>query len=140
MDRFLGIDYGDKRVGVAVSDLLGFSAHGVGTIENKGMRSLLDELDKIIAQYNPTRIIVGMPLNMDGSKGFRAEATAEFIQNLSERYSGEIITWDERLTTVGASRFLNETNTRGKKRKGVIDTVSACLILDGYLSSLPKNS
>ena len=140
MERFLGIDYGDRRVGVAVSDILGFSAHGVGTIENIGMRSLLDELDKIIAEYAPSKIIVGMPLNMDGSKGFRADATAEFIKSLSERYTGEIITWDERLTTVGASRFLNETNTRGKKRKGVIDTVSACLILDGYLSSLPKNS
>lgn len=140
MDRFLGIDYGDKRVGVAVSDLLGFSAHGVGTIENKGIRSLLDELDKTIAEYKPSKIIVGMPLNMDGSKGFRADATVQFIESLKERYAGEIITWDERLTTVGASRFLNETNTRGKKRKGVIDTVSACLILDGYLSSLPKNS
>lgn len=140
MERLLGIDYGDRRVGVAVSDLLGFSAHGVGTIENKGIRSLLDELDKIIARYNPSKIVVGMPLNMDGSKGFRADATKEFIENLSTCYSGEIITWDERLTTVGASRFLNETNTRGKKRKGVIDTVSACLILDGYLSSLPKNS
>ena len=138
MNRILGIDYGDSRVGVAVSDLLGFGAQGVGTVENKGMKRLVEDLGKIITQYNPEKIVVGLPKNMDGTLGFRAEATEKFIANLQEIYQGEIIRWDERLTTVGASRYLNETNTRGKKRKGVIDTVSACLILEGYLQSIPK--
>lgn len=136
MNRIIGIDYGDKRVGIAVSDLLGFGAHGVGTIENNGLNSLITEIMKTIAEYSPEKIVVGMPLNMDGTKGFRGEATEKFIERLSSQFDGEIIRWDERLTTMGASRFLNETNTRGKKRKGVIDTVSACLILDSYLSSV----
>lgn len=135
MDRILGIDYGDRRVGVAVSDLLGFGAQGVGTIENHGSARLIEELLKVIAQYNPAAIVVGMPKNMDGTLGFRADATEKFIAALEAVYNGKIVRWDERLTTVGASRYLNETNTRGKKRKSVIDTVSACLILDGYLSS-----
>lgn len=139
MNRIIGIDYGDKRVGIAVSDVLGFSAHGVGTLENNGLNSLIDEIMKIAEQYSPEKIVVGMPLNMDGTKGFRAEATEKFVAKLRQRYKGEIFCLDERLTTVGASRFLNETNTRGKKRKDVIDTVSACLILDSYLTSC-KNS
>ncbi|MEE0943955.1 MAG: Holliday junction resolvase RuvX [Clostridia bacterium] len=139
MNRIIGIDYGDKRVGIAVSDLLGFGAHGVGTIENNGLNSLISEIMKTIAEYSPEKIVVGMPLNMDGTKGFRTEATEKFITKLSEQFPKEIIRWDERLTTMGAARFLNETNTRGKKRKDVIDTVSACLILDSYLSST-KNS
>ena len=135
MNRIIGIDYGDKRVGIAVSDMLGFGAHGIGTIENNGLNSLVSEIMKTIAEYSPEKIVVGMPLNMDGTKGFRGEATEKFILRLSEQFTGEIIRWDERLTTMGAARFLNETNTRGKKRKDVIDTVSACLILDSYLSS-----
>lgn len=136
MNRILGIDYGDKRVGVAVSDLLGFGAHGVGTYDNSGLKKLCLELEKVIKEYNPEKIVVGMPKNMDGTLGFRAEATERFISELSNVFDGEIIRWDERLTTMGASRFLNETNTRGKKRKNVIDTVSACLILEGFLKSL----
>ncbi len=139
MNRILGIDYGDKRVGVAVSDLLGFGAHGVGTYPNKGINNLIAEIKKVIDEYTPDKVVVGMPLNMDGTKGFRAEATDKFIQRLKDVFSGEIITVDERLTTVGAARFLNETNTRGQRRKNVIDTVSACLILESYLSRM-KNS
>lgn len=136
MKRILGIDYGDKRVGVAVSDLLGFGAHGVGTFDNSGLTKLCLELEKVIKEYDPEKIVVGMPKNMDGSLGFRAEATELFIKKLSEIFTGEIVRWDERLTTMGATRFLNETNTRGKKRKNVIDTVSACLILEGFLKTL----
>ena len=72
---------------------------------------------------------------MDGSEGFRVDATHEFADTLKTIYDGEIVFWDERLSSVGAARFLNETNTRGKKRKDVLDTVAACIILDGYLSS-----
>lgn len=134
--RILGIDYGDARVGVAVSDELGFTAQGVGTVKNKGMKNLIAELSSIIEQYKPQKIVVGLPKNMDGTVGFRGEATYEFVDELKQAYQGEIIYQDERLTTVGASRFLNETNTRGKKRKNVVDTVAACLILENYLNSI----
>lgn len=134
--RILGIDYGDARVGVAVSDELGFTAQGIGTLKNKGMKNLIDELLAIINKYSPEKIVVGLPKNMDGTIGFRGEATYAFTDALKEVYHGEIIYQDERLTTVGASRFLNETNTRGKKRKNVVDTVAACLILENYLNSL----
>lgn len=134
--RILGIDYGDARVGVAVSDELGFMAQGVGTVKNRGMENLIADLSNIINEYSPEKIVVGLPKNMDGTVGFRGEETYKFTDQLKAVYDGEIIYWDERLTTVGASRFLNETNTRGKKRKNVVDTVAACLILEGYLNSL----
>lgn len=136
--RILGIDYGDARVGVAVSDIMGWTAQGVGTLKNRGNENLLSELEPILKQYAPEKIVLGLPKNMDGTLGFRAEATYEFAEELKKIYSGEIIYWDERLTTVGATRFLNETNTRGKARKNIIDTVSACLILEGYLASIKK--
>ena len=132
--RILGIDYGDARVGVAVSDLLGLTAQGVGTVKNTGSKKLMAELLKIIEEFKPETIVIGMPKNMDGTEGFRADATRKFADKLSEIYGGEITFVDERLTTVGASQFLNATNTRGQKRKNVIDTVSACLILETYLA------
>ena len=137
--RILGIDYGDSRVGIAVNDLLGLTAQGVGTIKNKSRKILLEELDKIIKQYNPTKIVLGLPKNMDGTEGFRAEATYKFAEDLKTIYEGDIVYIDERLTTMGASVFLNETNTRGQKRKNIIDTVSACLILETYMMRA-KNS
>lgn len=136
MERILGIDYGDARVGVAVSDPLGMMASGVGTIKNKGFKNLIAELEKIIEQYKPAKIVIGLPKNMDGTEGFRTDATHEFAAALKEVYDGEIVYWDERLTTMGAAVYLNETNTRGTKRKKVIDTVSACLILEGYMTSI----
>ncbi len=131
--RILGIDYGDRRVGVAVSDIMGWTAQGVGTIINKGEAKLSEEMKKIIDEYNPEKIVIGLPKNMDGSVGFRGEATYKFGELLKTIYDGEIIYQDERLTTVGATAFLNETNTRAKARKNVIDTVSACLILEIFL-------
>ena len=133
--RILGIDYGDARVGVAVSDVLGFMATGVKTIQNRGTKKLLKELDEVLKEYKPEKIVIGLPKNMDGTEGFRVDATKEFAEELKAIYNGEIIFQDERLTTVGATRYLDTTNTRGKKRKAVLDTVSACLILEQYLNS-----
>ena len=135
--RIIGIDYGDARVGVAVCDPLGITAQGIGTVKNKGTEKLLSELGKIISEYSPEKIVIGLPKNMDGSLGFRAEATKEFAESLKTIYDGEIVFWDERLTTVGATRYLNETNTVKNARKNVIDTLSACLILEGFMQ---KNS
>lgn len=133
--RILGIDYGDARVGVAVTDIMGFMANGVKTIKNKGTKKLLEELASVIKEYNPEKIVVGLPKNMDGSEGFRVEATQEFVKNLKTIYTGEIILQDERLTSMEAKRYLSETNTFGKKRKEVLDTVAAVLILEQYLAS-----
>ena len=133
--RILGIDYGDARVGVAVSDILGFMAQGVRTIKNRGINNLLNELKEILDEYKPEKIVIGLPKNMDGSEGFRVEATHEFADALKKIYEGERVFWDERLSSLGAKRYLNETNTRGKKRKEVLDTVAACIILEGYLNS-----
>lgn len=133
--RILGIDYGDARVGVAVSDLLGMMANGVGTIQNKSKKYLMSELGAVIDEYKPEKIVIGLPKNMDGSEGFRVDATHEFAAALKKIYDGDIVFWDERLSSMGAKRFLNETNTRGKKRKNVLDTVAACIILEGYLNS-----
>ncbi len=134
--RILGIDFGDVRIGVAVSDIMGWTAQGVGTVKNRPWEKLAPQIQEILAEYSPEKIVVGLPKNMDGTEGFRADATRVFVDNMKTIYDGEIVFWDERLTTVGATRFLNETNTRGKDRKNVIDTVSACLILEGYLNSL----
>lgn len=133
--RILGIDYGDARVGVAVSDLLGMTAQGVKTIKNMGIKRLLSELCEVIEEYKPEKIVIGLPKNMDGSKGFRVDATYKFAEKLKTVYKGEIVFYDERLSSLGAKRYLNETNTRGKKRKDVLDTVAACIILEGYLNS-----
>ena len=137
--RILGIDYGDARVGVAVSDLLGLMAQGVKTIKNTSKKILFSELKEIIDEYKPEKIVIGLPKNMDGSEGFRVDATHKFADKLKEIYNGEIIFWDERLSSMGASRYLNETNTRGQKRKNVLDTVAACIILEGYLNSIKNN-
>lgn len=134
--RILGIDYGDSRVGVAVSDLMGWMAQGVRTVQNKSSKFLLEELEKILAEYKPEKVVIGLPKNMDGSVGFRGEATYKFAEKFKEIYSGEIIFWDERLSTVSATRVMNETNTRGKDRKKVLDTVAACFILQSYLDSI----
>lgn len=135
--RVLGIDYGDARVGIAVSDLLGMTAQGVKTIKNTGSKQLMGEIESVIAEYKPEKIVIGLPKNMDGSEGFRVDATRAFAKKLENIFGGEIIFWDERLSSMGAKRYLNETNTRGKKRKAVLDTVAACIILEGYLSANP---
>lgn len=131
--RILAIDYGDSRVGLAVSDLMGWTAQGIKTVPNKSQKKLLEEIKPVIDEYKPEKIVVGLPKNMDGTLGFRAEETYKFAEQLKTIYDGEIVYWDERLTTVSAAHILNETNTRGKKRKNVIDTVSACMILEDYL-------
>lgn len=136
--RILGIDYGDSRVGTAVSDPLGLTAQGIGTIKNKGMDNLVCELSKLIDKYNPEKIVIGLPKNMDGTIGFRGEESYKLKSRLEEIFLGEIVLWDERLSTVSAAGFLNETNTRGKNRKKIIDTVAAEIILENYMMSLKK--
>ncbi len=132
--RVLGIDYGDSRVGVAVSDPLGITAQGVTTLLNRMYDKMLESLLKIIDEYKINKIVLGMPKNMNGTSGERSEVTQRFCEDLKS-HCGDIpiVLWDERLTTVQAVGILNTTNTRGKNRKKVIDTVAACIILQSYL-------
>lgn len=135
--RLMGIDYGDARVGIAVSDPLNMMAQGVKTLPNKVFDKMMDALNELILQYEVDKIILGFPKNMDGSVGFRGEITLEFKQILENKYPNiEVILQDERLSTMMADRFLSVTNTRGKDRKKVIDTVSAEVILQSYMDSI----
>lgn len=132
--RILGIDYGDARTGIAVSDPMGWTAQGVLTInERNNPEKVSEKVLELIKEYSPAEIVVGLPKNMDGSQGFRTDATKKFAEILKSKTEIPIIFWDERLTTVAAARTLNETNVRGNKRKQVIDTVAATYILQGYL-------
>lgn len=131
--RLMGIDYGDARVGIALSDPLMIMSQGYKTIKNDGTEALFEEIREIIKEKEVTKIVIGLPKNMDNSEGFRAEATMEFAKKLKEFTDAEIDFSDERLTTVSAHGFLSEMNVRGKKRKGAVDTLSAALILETYM-------
>ncbi len=134
--RALGIDYGDTRVGVAVSDALGLMAHGIEVIPNRVYKKMLDRLVQLVVAYQAQCIVIGLPRNMDGSEGFRADATKAFAADLQSLLPDvELALWDERLSTVEAAGILNQTNTRGKSRKAVIDAVAAEIILQSYLDA-----
>ena len=134
--RTLGIDYGDARVGIAISDALGITAQGLETISYNGNdKILLRRLDEIITEYNVSKIIVGMPLNMNGTKTIRAEVTEKFIHKLKCKYNKiEIETVDERLTTVEAHKTMNFLDINKTKKKGLVDTISAVYILETYIN------
>lgn len=136
--RILGVDFGDTRTGVAVSDISRFLASGIGYISPGGIEKTADKIAEIAREKGASAIVVGLPKNMDGSEGFRAERCREFAALLREKLEGKVpvAMIDERLTTMSASRYLNETNTRGSKRKGVIDTLSAEIILQNALDRL----
>ena len=131
--RLMGIDFGDARVGIALSDPLMIMSQGYKTIQNDGTDGLYEEIVSIIKEKEVTKIVIGLPKNMDNSQGFRTEATMEFAEKLKTYTDVEIDFSDERLTTVSAHSFLNEMNVRGKKRKGAVDTLSAALILETYM-------
>ena len=131
--RLMGIDFGDARVGIALSDPLMIMSQGYKTIKNDGTDSLFEEIAAIIKEKEVTKIVIGLPKNMDNSQGFRTAATMEFADKLKAYTDAEIDFSDERLTTVSAHGFLNEMNVRGKKRKDTVDTLSAALILETYM-------
>ncbi len=135
--RVLGVDFGDTRTGLAVSDISRFLASGIGYVSPGGIVKTADKVAEVAREQRVTAIVVGLPKNMDGSEGFRAERCREFAALLCERMENlPIAMMDERMTTMSASRYLNETNTRGQKRKGVIDTLSAQIILQNALDRL----
>ena len=137
--RIMGLDYGSKTIGVAVSDLLGLTAQGIETINiNEQIKDFkIKRIKELVNEYNVGKIIVGLPKNMDNSIGFRGEPTLYFVEVLKKKIkSVEIILQDERLTTMGAERVLLEANVSRKKRKNVIDKMAAVLILQTYLDKL----
>lgn len=137
--RILGLDYGDKTVGVAVTDELGFTAQPVTTVvreRSSKLRKTYQELEKIIEQYSVEKIVVGMPYNMDGSEGERTEKTRAFISELSRRTGLGIIEVDERLTTVEADEVLQDMGVPASERKAYIDKIAAAIILKSYLNTL----
>ena len=137
--RILSVDFGDTRTGLAVSDELRFLASGIGYISPGGIEKTAVAVAEEAIRQGVTAVVVGHPLNMNGTEGPRAARAAEFADLLRGKLDGvEVVLFDERMTTMAAARYLNETNLRGKKRKGVIDTLSAQIILQNFLDSLVK--
>ena len=139
--RILGIDYGDARVGIAITDELNITVQGLETIQRNGSdRIVLRRLDEILEKYKVDTIVVGMPLNMNGTISERAKITQEFIHKLKCKYNKlKIDCIDERLTTVEAHKTMNFLDINKNKKKNIVDTISAVYILETYLNKL-KNS
>ena len=134
--RIMSVDFGDTRTGLALSDLSRYLASGIGYVSPGGIVKTADKVAETAIENKASAVIVGLPKNMDGSEGFRADRAKEFAELLRERLQIPVAMFDERMTTMAASRFLNETNTRGAKRKGVVDTLSAQIILQNVLDRL----
>jgi len=132
------MDIGSRTIGVAISDELGITAQGLKTIKRRSMEEDLREISLIIAEFKIDKIVVGLPKNMDGTIGKQAELVLQWIKAVQEKISTPIETWDERLSTVEASKILLEADLSRKKRKGVIDKLAAVIILQGYLNQSRK--
>ena len=138
--RVMGIDYGDSRIGIAISDPLGWTAQALETINwNGDVEVPIKRISELIEEYDVKTVIIGFPKNMDGTVGARGEKTIEFIEFLKERIKNiEVIKWDERLTTVAANRTMHEMGVKKSKKKLVVDQIAAVYILQGYLDSLGR--
>lgn len=134
----MSVDYGDSRTGVAVCDKNEMLASPVCVVFETYEPRLLDKLCEIVKEQKADLIVVGLPRNMDGSYGERAEKCSQFSKKLSDAACVETVLWDERLTTVSAHKALNEVNVRGKKRKRIVDAVAAVMILEDYMASRKK--
>lgn len=134
--RILGIDYGDARVGLAISDPFGWTAQGLDTVHYKGNNKMLFEnIANVVKQYQVEKIVVGFPKNMNGTIGPRGEKTEAFIEELASKFSIPVIKWDERLTSVAANRTMHETGLKTSKKKDTVDKLAAVYILQGFLGT-----
>ncbi len=134
--RIMAIDYGDARIGLAFSDLSAMLVGEAFTMNEWNAERAADRICEEAKKRSVGRMVLGYPLNMDGSVGPRAEKSAALAALLREKSGLEVVLWDERRTTVDAHRILSETGNRGKKRKEKVDAVAASLILEGYLASI----
>ncbi len=132
--RILGLDYGQKRVGVAVSDELGVAARGIGFIRRESDRQLLGEVGKLVLEYQVEKIVIGYPVRTDGTKGPECERVDGFAALAAESLALPVVRWDETLTTKEAEGYLIEARVPWKKRRGMIDSLSAAIILQEYLN------
>lgn len=136
--RWMGLDFGTKTVGVAISDELGITAQPIETITRKvntKLRRTLARIEQLVDEYSVTEIVLGYPKNMDNSEGTRVEQTKQFGQMVEKRVNLPVIFWDERLTTVESERILIEANIRRENRKAYIDQMAAVLILQSYMDA-----
>ncbi|TDX46780.1 Holliday junction resolvase RuvX [Orenia marismortui] len=134
--KIMGLDVGDKRTGVAVSDALGWTAQGKEVIQTKSLGEDIAYIESLIEKHDVEKIVVGLPKNMDGSLGPRAKKVLNFVEELKNKIDLPVITWDERLSTVSAERTLINADLSRKKRKKVIDKMAAVIILQNYLDSI----
>ena len=139
MSIILSLDIGDARTGVAISDELGIAAHPLCTIQRKSRKAVLAELQELVTAHKVERIVVGLPLQLDGETGAQARKVKRFAEKLEQQVNLPIVFWDESFTTIEAAQILRGTKRRRKKRKQIIDQVAAVLILEGYLEEL-RNS
>lgn len=133
--KIMAVDLGLVRTGLAISDELELLASPIGTITERNFDVLAEKIAETAAKHGAHVLVVGLPRNMDGSKGESAQRAEFFAEQLHNLTGLPVSLWDERLTTMSAIGYLNETNVRGKKRKGIVDTVSATIILEDYLKS-----
>ena len=136
MKRIMGIDYGDARTGVAMSDLLCSIVGSTAVVPSRNTEKAIADIVRMARDNEVGQIVVGLPRNMDGTEGVRAELCREFAEKLRLATGLEVVMWDERRTTVEAHNILSQHNYHGQKRKNTVDAVAASLILEGYLNSL----
>lgn len=134
MSRILAIDFGERRIGLALSDPLGITAQGLPTIDTKKIKDVFAYIKNLVVEKDVAKLVVGMPRNMNGSIGPQGEKVKKFIGKLAHKTEAEVIAWDERLTSVQSLRSMREMGTK-QKRKEVTDRISATLILQSYLDS-----
>ncbi|WFF74490.1 Holliday junction resolvase RuvX [Proteiniclasticum sp. QWL-01] len=138
--RVLSLDVGDRRIGVAVSDPTGFLATGLGVIKRDGSSqgniAAVQQVLEQIKAYDVRLVVAGLPKNMDGTVGFQARKVLDFIEELKKVWDGEVLTWDERLTTVSAHMVMAQKKTKINQRKNDVDKIAACFILQGFLDSI----
>ena len=135
MSRILAFDLGEKRIGVAVSDALNIIAQSVGTIERQGIKNDLKKIEALVKEYNAARLVVGLPLNMDGQEGRSASRAIDFVNELKKEIKIEVEMVDERLTTAQGERIFLEADVSRRKRRKNLDKIAAQLILQSYLDS-----
>ncbi len=132
--KIMGVDYGDARTGVAISDLLCTIVGSTAVVPSRNREKAIADIVRLVKENSVGKIVVGLPRNMDGTEGVRAELCREFAAALADASGVEVVMWDERRTTVEAHNILSQHNYHGKKRKDTVDAVAASLILEGYLS------
>jgi len=135
LSRVLGLDVGSRRIGVAISDLLGITAQGLETIQRRNKRTDLAALEKVIVEHGVSEIVVGLPLRMSGAEGIQAEKMQLFAEELRKRFKLPVHLWDERLTSAQANRLLRETEMSIKRRGEVVDQMAAVLILQSWMEA-----